>query len=83
MTRKAGLIILPFLSGDGSSFLRGKERSRSEKRTDIGGNHRKAGLIILPFLSGDFCFSKNPLPYFKLLRDSEVFNMVIYRLVTK
>ena len=44
-----GLSILFLSTGDGSSFLGGKERSRSKKRTDIGGQKEEKGLIL--FLS--------------------------------
>ena len=40
-----GLSILFLSTGDGSSFLGGKERSRSKKRTDIGGLKEEKGLI--------------------------------------
>ena len=41
-----GLSILFLSTGDGSSFLGGKERSRSKKRTDIGGLKEEKGFIL-------------------------------------
>ena len=48
-----GLSILFLSTGDGSSFLGGKERSRSKKRTDIGGLKEEKGLSILFLSTGD------------------------------
>ena len=48
-----GLSILFLSTGDGSSFLGGKERSRSKKRTDIGGLKEEKGLSILFLPTGD------------------------------
>ena len=47
-----GLSILFLSTGDGSSFLGGKERSRSKKRTDIGGLKEEKGLIYFFFQRG-------------------------------